>query len=82
MIFCRIKLTTVIPIQQLAPIIIGFPPFLINFTIYVFNPIAAIAMIIKNLLNSLNGLNKLEGTPNPVAIVVMIEAAIKYRIKN
>lgn len=71
-----------IPSQQLSPISIGFPPVLTSFTILVLIPIAAIAIIIKNLLSSLNGEKKEEGAPAAVAAVVMRDAAIKYRIKN
>ncbi len=45
------------PTQQQNPKRIGFPPFLINFTISVFSPMEAIAIIIKNLLNSFKGRN-------------------------
>ena len=62
--------------------IIGLPPFFISLTISVFKPIAAIAITIKNLLNSLNDAKKLVGTPHPTAIVVITEAPMKYRIKN
>ena len=82
MTLCNTRLTIVIPIQQLAPIIIGFPPVLISLMISVFNPIAAIAITIKNLLSSLNGVKKLVDTPQPTAIVVISDAPIKYRIKN
>jgi hypothetical protein len=47
----------------------------------VFRPIAAIARIMKNLLSSLKGVNMEEGTPKFIAIVVIIEANIKYIIK-
>ena len=82
MTLCNTRLTIVIPIQQLAPIIIGFPPVLISLMISVFNPIAAIAITIKNLLSSLNGVKKLVDTPQPTAIVVITDAPIKYKIKN
>lgn len=76
------RLTVVIPIQQLAPIRIGLPPVFTNFTISVFNPMAAIAMTMKNLLNSLKGLKKDVGIPKFTATVVIMDAAIKYRIKK
>lgn len=68
------------PIQQQKPINIGFPPVLISFMIFVFNPIADIASTIKNLLSVLIGENTLAFTPSETAIVVMIDAATKYKI--
>ena len=47
-----------------------------------FNPTAAIAATIKNLLIVFSGLNIAPSTPNFSAIVVIKDAAIKYRIKN
>ena len=79
---CKIKLTKVIPVQQLAPIKIGFPPVFTSFTKSVFKPMAAIAITIKNLLRFLNGAKKLVGTPYPTAIVVITEAPMKYKIKK
>ena len=46
------------------------------------NPIAAIAIIIKNLDNSLNGRKNSGDTPADVATVVIILAPIKNSIKN
>ena len=66
-----------IAIQQHAPIINGFVPVLISFTMSVFSPIAAIAITIKNLLNILNGAKKSAGTEHETAIVVIIEAITK-----
>jgi len=43
------------PAQQQKPVKIGFPPVLISFTIFVFNPMADMAITIKNLLRSLIG---------------------------
>lgn len=43
---------------------------------------AAIARTIKNLLKVFTGLKIEASTPHETAMVVMIEAAIKYRIKN
>ena len=71
-----------IPIQQQNPIILGFPPVFISLTMSVFRPIAAIASTMKNLLSSLIGENTPALTPRDSAIVVMMEAATKYRIKN
>ena len=67
-------------IQQQAPRIIGLVPDLTNFTISVWSPIAAIARIMKNLLNSLNGTNTFASTPKFTASVVIIEAITKYKI--
>ena len=49
MICCISRLTKVMPIQQHAPNKIGLPPVLISLITLLFNPIAAIAMIMKNL---------------------------------
>ena len=82
-IFCRHKLVRMIPIQQANPKNIGFPPVFTNFITSVFNPIAAIAMIIKNLLKFLNGENRLAGIWNKlVQIVVINDAAINQIIKK
>jgi hypothetical protein len=56
---------------------IGFPPPFTSFTMSVFIPIAAIARMIKNLLNSLKGANMEEETPKFIATVVIMEARIK-----
>ena len=66
-----------IPSQQHAPIINGFPPVLINFIMLVFSPIADIAVTIRNLLNVFNGIKKSPETPKDSATVVMIEAITK-----
>ena len=74
---CIIKLTLVIPIQQQNPIMRGLPPVLISFIIWVFNPMAAMAMVMKNLLSDLTGLKTSLGTPNEDNIVENTEAKIK-----
>ena len=43
------------PIQQQNPVRIGFIPVLTSLIIFVFRPIADIAMMIRNLLSSFNG---------------------------
>ena len=53
---CISKLTAAIPTQQHNPMKMGFPPVLTNLTISVLRPIAAIAMMMKNLLSSFKGL--------------------------
>lgn len=79
---CIARLTAVIPTQQVNPSRIGFPPFLTSEITSVFMPIAAIAMIIKNLLSDLKGLKTLAEMPQLVATVVITEAATKNRMKN
>ena len=70
------------PTQQAPPMRIGFPPVRISLTILLLRPMAAIAMMMKNLLSSLSGVNTDAETPALIATVVMTEAAMKYRIKN
>ena len=77
---CIARLTTVIPTQQEAPRRIGFPPDLTSFTTLLFRPIAAIAMIMKNLDSSFNGANTSAFTPRLIQIVVIIDAITKYRM--
>ena len=77
-----LSVTIVIPSQHDIPSKIGRPPLFTSFTISVLNPIAAIAIIIKNFDNSFSGLNIAAGTPIDVATVVMRLAPIKKRIKN
>ena len=74
---CITRLTTVITPQQQPPSSIGFPPDLISLTTLLFRPIAAMAIMIKNLLSSLRGLKISEGTPIPKQSVVIIEARTK-----
>lgn len=76
------RLTRVIPIQQAMPIRIGFPPVLTSLMMFVCSPMAAIAMIMKNLDNSFSGANTSIGTPTAAAIVVMMDAPIKNRMKK
>ena len=54
-ICCMNRLTPEMPSQQQSPIKIGLPPVFTNFTRLVLRPIAAIAIMIRNLLNSLIG---------------------------
>ena len=75
--FCNARVTAVIPIQQVNPIKIGFPPLFTSFTIFVLNPIAAIAIMIKNFETSFIGAKKSAETPKETAIVVIILAPIK-----
>lgn len=71
-----------IPSQQQAPNVRGFPPVFTNLTIFVLSPIAAIAITMKNLLKSFNGLKNDDGTPIFTATVVNTDAAKKYKMKN
>ena len=74
---CMSRLTALMPIQQQNPIISGFPPVLMSFTMLVLRPIAAIASTIKNLDSSLTGAKKVGETPMETATVVMMDAPIK-----
>lgn len=76
-ICCIIRLTAVIPIQHIPPRIIGLPPDLISFIRLLFSPIAAIAIMIQNLLKSFKGAKECEGTPAFRATVVITDAIIK-----
>lgn len=75
--YCIISVIQIIPNQQNNPINKGLPELFISFTILVLNPIAPIAIIIKNLDISLNGLKNLMSIPNLTAIVVITLARIK-----
>jgi hypothetical protein len=55
----------------------GFPPDFISLITLLFSPIAAMAIMIKNLLSSLSGLNTSEEIPMLRQKVVMIEASTK-----
>lgn len=58
---------------------IGLAPLLTNFTILVLRPIAAIAITIKNLLNSLIGAVTV---PDRLKTVVITDARMKNKMKN
>ena len=75
---CCIKiLIPVMPTQQQKPITRGFPPVLTSFMIFVFSPMAHIAITIKNLLNFLRG-RKTDGEmPILIETVVMTDARTK-----
>ena len=70
------------PAQQASPIRSGLPPVLTSLTKSVLRPIAAIAIMIKNLESSLNGVKNSAEIQAEMETVVMTEAAIKYRMKN
>lgn len=76
---CIPRLTSVIPTQQQNPVKIGFPPVFTNFTIFVFRPMAAIAMTMRNLLNVFSGSVTVAGSENTV---VTTEARTKNSTKN
>ena len=57
----------------------GFPPVLTNLTISVLRPIAAIAMMMKNLLSSFKGLVIVAGR---LKTVVTTDARTKKRMKK
>ena len=87
--YCTNKDMAVMQAQQQKPMIIGFPPFLIKFTKFVFNPIAHIAIAIKNFASHFIAGIKLPiyRVVNPLSgiipiMVVSTAAAIKYKIKN
>lgn len=67
------------PSQQQNPVKIGFPPVFISFMIFVFMPMAAIAMTIRNLLSSLSGSVTAVGSWN---MVVTTDASTKNRTKK
>ena len=79
---CKSKLTAVMQVQQQRPIMRGLPPVLTSLTIFVFRPIALMARTMKNFDSSLTGAKTFGETPTDVAIVVISDAAIKYRIKK
>ncbi len=72
------RLVIIIDNQQLKPSKMAVPPVLISLIKLVFRPIAAIAIVIKNLLNNFVLCTKLVGS----VITVASSAAIKNRIKN
>ncbi len=76
-ICCIPKLVSVIPTQQHKPRRSGLPPDLISCGTLLFKPMAAIAMMIKNLDSSFNGVNTLASIPTWIQSVVTMDAAIK-----
>lgn len=70
------------PSQQQAPIKSGFPPVFTNVIISLLSPTAAIAITIRNLLSVFNGVKTAALMPNLSAIVVISDAAMKYKIKK
>ena len=70
------------PTQQTPPRSKGFPPVFTSFTISVFNPMAAIAITIKNLLSVFSGAKNAEETPKFVATVVITLAKTNHKMKK
>ena len=67
-------------IQQHNPKSIGFAPVFISFITFVLRPVALIARTIMNLLSLFIGVNISAGAPRDDAIVVIMDARIKYTI--
>lgn len=65
---CSKRLTAAMDTQQTNPMKIGFVPVFIRETMFVLRPMAAIAMTIKNLLRSFNGLVTVPGRAKTVVI--------------
>ena len=77
-ICCMTKLTIEIETQQQKPRKRGFPPVLTSSTIFVFSPMAAIAIMMKNFERVFIGLKKDASKPNTdVMIVVITEQRMK-----
>lgn len=70
------------PNQQVAPKINGLPPVFTSLTTSVFNPIAAIAITIKNLLRVFKGSKTDAEYPKEDTTVVMTDANTKNKIKK
>lgn len=79
---CIPRLTAAMAIQQHKPIKMGLPPVRTSLTMFVFSPMAPIAMMMKNLESSLKGWNTEDGTPTEVATVVIMDANTKNKMKN
>ena len=77
-ICCIPRLTSAIPTQQQKPVKMGLPPVFISLTIFVFRPMAAIAMMMRNLLRSLSGAVTSAGSWKSV---VIMEARTKNNTK-
>ena len=75
---CIARLTRVMPARQQNPVKIGFPPAFTSLTIFVFRPMAAMAMTIRNLLKSFRGAVTAAGRENTV---VTTDASTKKRTK-
>lgn len=63
---CIIKLTAVMPNQHVKPKKRGFTPDFMSFTMLVLMPMAAMAIMMKNLLTSLRNENMAEQMAYPV----------------
>lgn len=76
---CIKRLTTEMPPQQQKPSRMGLAPVRISLMMLVFRPMAAIAMIIRNLLKFLRGSVT---APGRLKTVVTTEASTKKRTKK
>ena len=70
------------PVQQQKPRTRGLPPVLMSFTMSVLSPMAAMAMMMKNLLSSLSGENTVMSAPAETDRVVIRDAPTKNRMKK
>ena len=68
--------------QQQAPSSRGLPPLFTSLTRLLFSPMAAMAMIMKNLLSSFRGRNTAPDTPRDVQRVVTTEAQMNHRMNR
>ena len=76
------RLTAVMAAQQHKPIRMGLPPVLTSLIRSVLSPMAAMAMMMKNLDSSLKGAKAAASTPARDAPVVIREASMKNRRKK
>lgn len=79
---CIPRLTAAMATQQQNPIRMGLPPVFTSLTTLVFKPMAAMAIMMKNLLCCLKGLKKEASTPRETQKVVTTEASRKNKIKR
>ena len=76
------QLTAVMAAQQHKPIRMGLPPVLTSLIRSVLSPMAAMAMMMKNLDSSLKGAKAAASTPARDAPVVIREASMKNSRKK
>ena len=79
---CIPRLTAAMATQQQNPIRMGLPPVFTSLTTLVFKPMAAMAIMMKNLLCCLKRLKKEASTPRETQKVVTTEASRKNKIKR
>lgn len=80
--YCMPRLTAVMAAQQHKPIRMGLPPVLTSLIRSVLSPMAAMAMMMKNLDSSLKGAKAAASTPARDAPVVIREASMKNSRKK